>query len=429
MGAEPTLNIAVVGLWHLGCVTAACCSRHFQVVGLDLDASVVEPLRRGKPPLYEPGLEERLREGLERGRLCFTTDPREACASADILWLTADTPVDERDAPDVNSVLETLRRCLPHLGPGALVLISSQLPAGTCRLLETEFPQVDFACSPENLRLGKALEAFEKPERVVVGLRDDKNKARLARLFQPFTSNILWMRTESAEMVKHGLNAFLALSITFINELAALCEKNGADAREVAAGLKSDPRIGPKAYLGPGGPFAGGTLARDVVTLTRLSETLGESIHVIPAIKRSNDHHRGWALRRLRERLGPLPEKNVAILGLTYTPHTDTLRRSAAVELSRDLLEAGCRVRAYDPAVKILPTGLERVRLESDLRPALEGADAAVVCTEWPQIREASWPELAGLMKRPLLVDPNGFLEKELKSQPGVEHLRVGRAS
>ena len=309
------------------------------------------------------------------------------------------------------------------------MLISSQLPVGTCAKLENEFPQFHFACSPENLRLGKAIDSFEKAERVIVGTRDDAKKAVIEQLFAPFTSQILFMRTESAEMVKHALNSFLALSITFINEVARLCEHTGADAKEVAAGLKSEPRIGPKAYLGPGGPFAGGTLARDVVTLTKLAEAKGEKISVIPAIKQSNDLHRGWAFRRLQSRLGDLRGKRISILGLTYTANTDTLRRSAAVELCQQLLKAGARVAAFDPAVKSLPKDLGRVTLEANVATVLNGADAAAVCTEWPQFRQADWPQIIPQMRGKIFVDANRFLEKELKSIAGVEHLSVGRAA
>src|SRR5436309_2375701 len=254
------MNLTVVGLWHLGCVTAACCARHFQVTGLDFEPKNIAQLKAGQAPIFEPGLNELIASGLANRTLAFTDDPKAACANADILWLAYDTPVNDDDESDVEFVLENLRRCLPHLSNGARVLISSQLPVGACRKLEAQFPQFHFACSPENLRLGRALDSFQKAERVVVGIRGEAKKDLLEKLFDPFTTQILWMRTESAEMVKHGLNSFLALSITFINELARLCEHTGADAKEVAAGLKSDPRIGPRAYLGPGGAFAGGTL-------------------------------------------------------------------------------------------------------------------------------------------------------------------------
>ena len=422
------MKITVLGLWHLGCVTAACCARHFQVTGLDFDAANIARLNQGQAPLLEPGLNELLAAGLAAKKLSFSDDPATACAQADVLWLTYDTPVNSNDESDVDAVLTPLRRALPHLPAGALVLISAQLPVGTCAALEKEFPQFHFAYSPENLRLGKALDAFEKAERVVVGIRSDAKKALLAELFAPFTPQVLFMRTESAEMVKHSLNAFLAVSITFINEIARLCEHTGADAKEVSAGLKSEARIGPKAYLGPGGPFAGGTLARDVVTLTKLAATHGESIAVIPAIKHSNDLHRGWAGRRLQARLGDLRGQKIAVLGLTYTTNTDTLRRSAAVELCQQLLAAGAHVSAFDPAVKQLPAELSAIQLAGDIASVLAGADAVVVCTEWPQFRQADWPNLIGKLRSPVFVDANRFLDKELKNLPGVEHLSVGRA-
>jgi len=421
------MKICVLGLWHLGTVTAACCARHFNVTGLDFDEANIRRLNLGQAPLLEPGLNELLAADLSAGRLKFTTDPRTACAGADVLWLTYDTPVNENDESDVDFVLGNLRRALPDLPPGALVLVSAQLPVGTCARLEREYPQLHFACSPENLRLGKAIEAFEKAQRAVVGVRTDAKRALLEELFNPFAAQILFMRTESAEMVKHALNSFLALSITFINEVARLCEHTGADAREVAAGLKSEPRIGPKAYLGPGGPFAGGTLARDVVTLTRLAENFGEKISVIPAIKSSNDLHRGWAFRRLQSRLGDLRGKRIAVLGLTYTTNTDTLRRSAAVELCQQLLAAGAAVSAYDPAVKTLPPELAAVALAPDVAAAVASADAAAVCTEWPQFRQADWLAIVPTMRHPVLVDANRFLGKELKALAGVEYLSVGR--
>jgi len=319
-------------------------------------------------------------------------------------------------------------RALPHLPNGALVLISAQLPVGTCAKLEKEFPQFHFACSPENLRLGKAIDSFEKADRAIVGIRTDAKKVLLEELFKPFAAQTILMRTESAEMVKHALNSFLALSITFINEVARLCEHTGADAKEVSVGLKSEARIGPKAYLGPGGPFAGGTLARDVVTLSKLAAANGEKISVIPAIKQSNDLHRGWAFRRLQSRLGDLRGKKISVLGLTYTTNTDTLRRSAAVELCQRLLAAGAQVSAFDPAVKSLPPELSSVSLAADIPTALTGAEAVAVCTEWPQFRQADWAKIIPQMRSSVFVDANRFLEKELKTIAGVEHLSVGRA-
>ncbi len=422
-------KLVVLGLWHLGCVTAACCARHFRVVGLDFDEAVIAKLNSGKAPLFEPGLYDLIAAEIASQKIMFTVDARTACAHAGILWVCYDTPVNENDESDVELVLANLGKALVHLPAGALVLISSQLPVGTCARLEKEFPQFEFACSPENLRLGKAIESFEKAERVIVGVRGDRTKGLLEKLFAPFSRQILFMRVESAEMVKHALNSFLALSIAFINEIARLCEHVGADAKEVSLGLKSEPRIGARAYLGPGGPFAGGTLARDVVSLTRLSNAQHENISVIPAIKQSNDLHRNWAFGRLKSLLGELRGKKIAVLGLTYTTNTDTLRRSAAVELCQKLLAANAKVAAYDPAVKTLPGDLKAISLGADVGHTLKGADAAVVCTEWPQFRQANWPKIAAQMRGKIFVDANRFLENELKNITGTRHFSVGRSN
>lgn len=421
------MKIVVQGLWHLGCVTAACCAQHQEVVGLDFDPANVAALRDGRAPVLEPGLNELIASGLARRSLTFSIEPREACAGADVLWLCYDTPVNDQDESDTEFVLGNLRKSLTDLPDGALVLISSQLPVGTCLTLEREFPQFHFACSPENLRLGKAIDAFTKAERVIVGQRSSMKQDVIKSLFEPFTPQILFMRTESAEMVKHALNSFLALSITFINEIARLCERTGADAKEVAAGLKSDARIGPRAYLGPGGPFAGGTLARDVVTLTRLAGEKREPLPLISAIKRSNDEHKNWNFGRLQLRLGDLRGRTVAVLGLTYKPGTDTLRRSAAVELCRELIDSGARVRAADPVVKRLPEELADVILAPSAMEAVAKADAVVVCTEWPEFRLVNWRQALRGMAGRLVLDANGFLGKELKGLP-VEQITVGRS-
>lgn len=421
------MKVTVLGLWHLGSVTAACTATRFQVTGLEADPAIVAALSEGKAPLFEPGLDALISEGIARGTLSFTTDPKTACTDADVLWLCLDTPVDENDVSDVDSVLSALRKALPSLPPDRLVLISSQLPVGTCSALEKEYPQFHFACCPENLRLGKAIEVFTLADRYVLGIRSDEAKPLLEELFAPFTRQIVFMRTESAEMVKHAINSFLAASVTFINEIARICELTGADAKEVSTGLKTDIRIGPKAYLGPGGPFAGGTLARDVVTLTDIASSNGENLSLIPAIKQSNDGHRRWTLQRLRSRLGDLRGKTIAVLGLTYKPGTDTLRRSAAVELCRALISEGCSVQAYDPVIKSSSGELSGVKLGSSAGESLVGTDAAAICTEWSEFRELDWKNAISGMKTPIFIDANRFLEKQLADLGAVELLSVGR--
>jgi UDPglucose 6-dehydrogenase len=419
------MHVVVLGLWHLGCVTAACLARHHRVTGFDFDEPVVAGLRANRAPLHEPGLDALIAAGRGSGRLDFSTDPAIA-ANAGIIWVCYDTPVDADDRSDSAWVLDRLARVLPRLQPGAVVLISSQLPVGTCAQLAAAHPTLQFACSPENLRLGKAIEAFEKPARIIVGAGAPARDT-LAALLTPLAAPLVWMRPESAEMVKHALNSFLALSVAYINEIAALSETVGADAQEVAAGLKSDPRIGPRAYLAPGGPFAGGTLARDVVTLTALGQASGLPIAVIPAIKESNDHHRGWALRRLQAVLAGTARPVVAVLGLAYTPGTSTLRRSAAVELCRQLAAIGADVRAYDPLVRTPDAEHRDLRLADSAASAVRGAHAVVLATDALEFRTCAWPELLATMARPVVVDANRLVENAVAGFPGLVYLTVGR--
>ena len=272
------MRIVVQGLWHLGSVTAACLAEAgLNVTGLDPDAGVVGHLREGQPPLHEPGLPELVRKGMAARLLSFSTDPA-VVAGADLVWVAFDTPVDDEDRADPGYVERQVETLFPFLRDGAVVLISSQLPVGSTRRLATRFSAVAsgrelaFAYSPENLRLGKAIEVFDHPERIIVGTEDRQPHPILAEVLGRFSDRLVWMSLESAEMVKHALNAFLATSVTFINEIASIAEKVGAQASDVEEGLKSEARIGRKAYLKPGAAFAGGTLARDVVFLGGLAD-------------------------------------------------------------------------------------------------------------------------------------------------------------
>jgi UDPglucose 6-dehydrogenase len=266
--------------------------------------------------------------------------------------------------------------------------------------------------------------------RVVAGVRRDQDRAVIAELLAPLTTRIEWMSVESAEMTKHALNAFLATSVTFINEIAALCERVGADASEVERGLKSEARIGPKAYLSPGGAFAGGTLARDVMFLSELGRTHAVPTAVLAAVKTSNDAHRQWAARQLAHVLGDVQGKTIAIWGLTYKPGTDTLRRSSAVELAEWLHRHGATVRAHDPAVRSVPEALAAVlRPSADPLAALEGADALVVATPWPLYREVDAAAAAARLGRAAVLDANRFLAGTLGAIPGIRYFSVGRGA
>ncbi len=429
------MKVCVLGLWHLGTVTAACLAAGgHEVTGLDFEATTIQKLQAGQPPLFEPGLEDLVKRGLAAQQLRFTDAVGDGVAGAEVVWVAYDTPVDDNDRADVEYVVERVKRLFPYLDDETLVLISSQLPVGSTRRLEQAYAaaqtgkQVTFGYSPENLRLGKAIGVFTQPDRVVVGVRTEADRARVGALLQPFTERIEWMSVESAEMTKHALNAFLATSVTFINEIAALCEQMGADAKEVERGLKSEARIGPKAYLGPGGAFAGGTLARDIVFLTQVGAEHGVPLHLIPSVRASNDEHKQWPRRRLGALLGDLHGQRVAVWGLTYKPGTDTLRRSSAVELCQWLAAQGATVQAHDPAVKALPDELAAV---IDLRPtalaALDGAAALVIATEWPEYQTLDATEvIAAMQSQPIIIDANRFLAKTLGQQPHVRYAAVG---
>jgi UDPglucose 6-dehydrogenase len=428
------MKVCVFGLWHLGCVTAACLAKGgHAVIGLEQDADLIKNLNCGRAPLFEPGLDELLSDSLRAGRLRFTTDVAEALSEADVVWVCFDTPVSEDDVADIEAVLGPVRRLFGYLQDGTLVLVSSQLPVGSTRALAVDYrlkgqpARVTFGYSPENLRLGKALDMFLHPDRVVVGLEIDDDFGKVRALLAPFTDNVLWMSIESAEMTKHAINAFLATSVVFANEIAEICEKVGADAKEVERGLKSEQRIGPKAYLSPGGAVAGGTLARDVNFLSTLSRGVGLSIELIPAVGLSNDWHRSWSLRTIEGELGTIAGRRVALLGLTYKPGTSTLRRSSAVELGLALAERGAHVVAFDPKVDELPAELRgKLALAASPEAALTGASAAIIGTEWPALREMGWSTAIARMARPLILDPNWFLAGIFKDRADVDYAAVG---
>ncbi|MBI5559849.1 MAG: UDP-glucose/GDP-mannose dehydrogenase family protein [Deltaproteobacteria bacterium] len=430
------MKVCVFGLYHTGStVAASLASAGFSVAGLDFDGGAVKGLQGGTPPLFEPGLEELFKFAIEAEQLSFTSDPEKALDGCDLVWVTFDTPVDDRDNADVGYVTENVVKVFPYLKDGSVLLISSQLPVGTTSSLERAFCQafpqrrVSFAYSPENLRLGSSIESFKNQARVVVGMRCVEGRDVIKRLFGPFGFPIVWMGVESAEMTKHALNAFLAASVAFINEIAAICERVGAECKDVETGLKSEPRIGKGAYLKPGGAFSGGTLARDVKFLISIAEKNGLKPGLLSSIQKSNDEHKLWAERKLSEYFGSLKGRKVTVLGLTYKPQTSTLRRSGAIGLCGRLVGMGAQVRAYDPAIRRLPPRFNSkvIVLDSSM-DALLGADALVVATEWEDFKRLTADNLADSMRHPLVLDQSGFLESALKHDPRIKYITVGKA-
>jgi UDPglucose 6-dehydrogenase len=427
------VKICVAGLWHLGVVTAACvAAAGHRVVAFDEDASVVAGLTSGILPVDEPGLAQLVRQQLAAGSLSFTHQREQALRDAEVIWITYDTPVDANDRADVDYVMARVRAVVAAADPSAVIIISSQLPVGSTRLLEHPTrPRRTLAYSPENLRLGDAVAAFTQPDRIVVGIRPEGDRDRIEELLGAFSSRIEWMGVESAELVKHGVNAFLALSVAFANELAGIAERVGADPAEVERGLKSEGRIGARAYLRPGAAFAGGTLARDIDYLTQIGERERAPTELLRAVRVSNDEHKQWAWRTIESLVGGgsgrLDGHVIGVWGLVYKQGTDTLRRSSAVELCRELVRAGAVVKAHDSAVRVVPDDLSGVfTLCATPLEAAEEASAVVIETDWPLYREVEPERLVAAMQSPIVVDANGFLLETLGDVSGLRYLRVG---
>jgi UDPglucose 6-dehydrogenase len=430
------MTVCVYGLWHLGTVTAAClASRGIVTAGLAETPEAAAELNAGKAPLFEPGLDALLAQGLQGGTLNFTNDVAAAVSSADLLWVNFDTPVDDADVADVGYVLDRVRGTFPHLKDGAVVLISSQVPVGSTALLERDFApvakgrKVSFAYSPENLRLGDAIRVFTQSERIVIGVRGDDARKVIEPVLKPFCDTLLWTRVESAEMVKHALNSYLATCVTFTNEIATICESVSADMSEVEAALRLDPRIGKKAYVRAGSAFGGGTLARDVQFLKSIAKDGDVRVPVLAAVLESNDHHKGWIVRHLRRQLGALAGKKVGVLGLAYKAGTDAIRRSVAIEVIEELVAEGADVAVFDPKVAALPEPLSSAVTIVGLADAVfKGSEAVVLATEWPQFRELDFAALVPSMKRAMLIDQNAFASKQLADLSGLDYIVAGKA-
>jgi len=427
------MNIGVLGLWHLGSVTAAALAElGHRVVGLDFDEQRVTDLNTGVAPIFETGLAELIARGLASGKLRFSSTMSDA-ADLDLLWITYDTPVDAQDNADVNFVLQQVERALLEMRTDLLVLISSQLPIGSIHRLEQTMRshapnrQCRFAYSPENLRLGHALNDFLHPARVVVGIQSEADKVLLQQVISSITDSIEWMSVESAEMTKHAINSFFAASVVFANEIALICERVGADAKEVERGLKTEPRIGARAYLAPGGAFAGGTLARDIGFLNQVAGANDLSTPLLSSVLRSNDAHKSWAQNKLLDLFADLTRLTITVWGLTYKAGTDTLRGSMSVELCDWLVRQGATIRVHDPAVKALPARWSGVLLRfDDPIAALEGADALVLATEWPVYRDVITDESIRTRADLVVLDANRFLTTLADSNGLLRYFAVG---
>jgi UDPglucose 6-dehydrogenase len=432
------MRVCVLGSWHLGSVTAACLAAAGNNVTVwDADPERMTTLALGRAPLVEPGLDALLAAGLANGTLTVEPDLPRAVEGAELVWITVDTPVDETDTVDLTELDQLVGSLAPLLVEGVGVAVSSQVPVGTCDrwLTQLSGPNPDagrmihIAYVPENLRLGAAVQRFNRPDMVVIGSNTQLIADQLEQLLSFTGARVLRTNVRTAELVKHAINAYLATSISFANELAAVADHVGADAATVAQAMRLDERIGTRARVAPGLGFAGGTLARDVTTLVRLGRDSGRPAVLAEAVLQVNSAHEHWPLERLQESL-QLSGATVCLLGLSYTVGTSTLRRSQAVTLARALSASGAHVQAHDPCADLSELA-EPVDIElcNDPFTAAQAADAVVLMTPWPDYLNLDWERMSHAMKGSLVLDGPNALDRAAVHAAGLSVRGPGRST
>lgn len=431
-------SIAVAGLWHLGEIySAGLAELGHRVIGISDDESLVRKLSAGEPPLPEPGLSELLKKNIAAGRLAYATD-FSAIKNCDAFWLTFDTPVNEKDEVDLSVIWRTLEKAAPFLQSGSLIVVSSQVSAGTGaeikKFLDKERPDLkwDYVYTPENLRLGEAVGCFLKPGRVVIGADTPAAKEKIEGIFASLKAEFISMSVSSAEMSKHALNVFLATCVSFGNEIADICEKTGADAKDVVRALRSDARVGPRLPLEPGLSFSGGTLARDVKTLMNLARKHDIAPSLVDRVWEKNESRKNLVETRLEDFLGGFSGRKIAILGLTYKPGTKTLRRSLAVETAVALARKGAVLSLSDPqAEEADMSPIAGSSFSRDIYAACGDAEAIVLMTPWPEFKNVDLQKLKESAKPgAVFFDPTNLFydsEKEFR-EAGFRYAGVGRA-
>jgi UDPglucose 6-dehydrogenase len=427
--------VSVIGIWHLGAVNAVgFAEKGYTVLGLEFDKKKATCLQKGKPPLFEPGLESMMTRHLKKGSLRFDSDPK-AVATSDYVVIAYDSPVNEQDEVDVTPVLKAAEVIAPYLRSNTPVVITSQLPLGTSEKIEARIRSLSptwesgVVYSPENLRLGTAIPRFLDPDMLVLGANQPQALKSALALYQPFHTAKLPMDLRSAEMVKHALNTFLATSITFINEIAGLADRLGADAVAVGQALKLDKRIGSKALMMPGLGFSGGTLARDVIQLRKFAAERGYTADLLDSILRVNERTFEEILVKLKSALGKLAGKRIGILGLTYKAGTSTIRRSPGIKLIEMLRKAKATCLGYDPKADFEELShyrhlFERAKKIHDL---VKDADGLVLVTEWPEFKDLPFQSLAKLMKTAVMIDSKNYLDPDLLASAGFDYQGFGR--
>ncbi len=436
------MHIAIVGTGYVGLVSGACFSEMgIDVTCVDIDAGKIDGLRRGEIPIYEPGLEELVRRNAEAGRLHFTTDLASCIDDVEVVFSAVGTPPDEDGSADLQYVLSVARTFGRHIKKYTILVTKSTVPVGTSRkvreVIEEELRlrgediEFEVASNPEFLKEGAAIKDFMSPDRVVVGVESDRAKEVMTKLYRPFLMNnfrVYFMDIPSAEMTKYAANAMLATRISFMNDIANLCDLVGANVDMVRKGIGTDARIGSK-FLYPGCGYGGSCFPKDVKALVRTGLDHGYRMRVIEAVEEVNERQKSIVVDKLRNALGDLQGRTVALWGLSFKPETDDMREAPALVIISSLLSAGAAVRVYDPVA--MPECRRRigdvVTYCNDMYDAVVDADALALVTEWKEFRVPSWSVLRKVMKSAKVVDGRNIYDKGEVLSEGFEYYAIGK--
>jgi UDPglucose 6-dehydrogenase len=430
-------QITVIGTGYVGLTTGACfADMGNHVVGLDIDEEKIGRLQEGILPIYEPGLQEVVLRSMGAGRLRFTTDYADALRRAEFIFIAVGTPDDGSGGADLSQVRAAARSIAEHLTGSVIVVNKSTVPIGTGDLVASiideyrrrEVP-VSVVSNPEFLREGAALADCMNPDRVVLGATDRAAAERVAQLYRSLGRPIIITDLRTAEMIKYASNAFLATRISFINEIAAVCQQLGADISEVARGMGYDKRIGP-AFLDAGLGFGGSCFPKDVKALMRMARDAGQHPQLLGAVMQINADRRRWVVDELRARLGDLTDKRIGLLGLAFKPNTDDVREAPALDLIRLLQREGAQIAAYDPAARdTAARETEGVTFCEDAYGAGDAADAVVLVTEWNEFRQMDLSVLKDRMHGNVLIDGRNVYDPEQVRALGFDYLGMGRGA
>ena len=429
-------KICVIGVGYVGLVTGTCfADLGHEVICLDIAEERIEKLKRGEMPIYEPGLEELVVRNVAAGRLCFTTNYADAVSDADFIFIAVQTPSGVDGEADLDYVRAAAQSISQVLSKYAIIINKSTVPVGTgdsvAEILQEhgKKPGIDFdvVSNPEFLSEGSAVYDFQQPDRVVLGSTNPEAADKVAQLYLPLRCTIMTTDLRTAEMIKYASNAFLATRISFINEIATICEKVGADVKEVAAGMGMDRRIG-KAFLNAGLGFGGSCFPKDVKALTWLAQINGCHPQLLRAVMDINRDQRRQVLGKLREMLGTIHGKTIGLWGLAFKPNTDDVREAAALDIIHLLQLEGARIRAYDPvAMESARRWLKNVEFCPDAYAVAEGADVVVLVTEWNEFKQLDLARVAAAMKQKILIDGRNIYDPERMAQLGFEYRGIGR--